>query len=136
MPQVNIFQACCTILLFVTPSATISLSQCLCPWRDIYDHHLCPTNGTCNLEIKNAIIFTRPPLCPMIINCDSWARFYKKTQYVRFQFSDGTDLHVELDSIHQSDIQCINGQWLYVVIGSPAYYKTLRHLVCYIAKRT
>ncbi|CAJ0591179.1 unnamed protein product [Cylicocyclus nassatus] len=79
---VNIFQACCTILPFVStiPPPT-TLQQCQCP-TDLYSDSLCPKYGPCNKDPK-AVTYYPPPLCPVNINCE-------ETDYLRFQFSDGS----------------------------------------------
>ncbi|CAJ0590887.1 unnamed protein product [Cylicocyclus nassatus] len=121
--QVNIFQACCTILPFVTtlpPSTT--LPPCQCP-LDLYSDSLCPINGPCNKDPK-AVTYGPLPLCPVTINCE-------QTDYLLFQFSDGTYItNIRVRNFHQlADIQCVNGEWRYY--GQAKFDQVLRHVVCY-----
>ncbi|CAJ0591019.1 unnamed protein product [Cylicocyclus nassatus] len=122
--QVIIFQACCTILPFMTtlPPPT-TLPQCQCP-LDLYSDSLCPTIGPCNRD-PMAITYGSPSLCPVTLNCE-------QTDYVRFQFADGAYINnIKVRNFRQlADIQCVNGQWRYYG-HQVAYDKVLRHVVCY-----
>ncbi|CAJ0590890.1 unnamed protein product [Cylicocyclus nassatus] len=79
--QVNIFQACCTILPFVTAPPTLPTTlpvtppHCQCP-MDLYSDRVCPSTGPCNRDPK-AVTYYPPPLCPVNINCE-------ETDYLRF----------------------------------------------------
>ncbi|CAJ0591017.1 unnamed protein product [Cylicocyclus nassatus] len=129
--QVNIFQACCTILPFVTAPPTLPATSpvtpphCQCP-MDLYSDSLCPATGPCYRD-PGAVTYGPPPLCPVTINCE-------QTDYLLFQFSGGrkTDYlsNIRVRDFRQlADIQCVNGEWRYY--GQARFDTVLRHVVCY-----
>ncbi|CAJ0590998.1 unnamed protein product, partial [Cylicocyclus nassatus] len=82
------------------------------------------STGPCNKDPK-AVTYGPPLLCSVTINCE-------QTDYLRFQFSDGTFVNnVRMRDFRQlADIQCVSGHWRYYGIAE-FDNKVLRHVVCY-----